>query len=49
MTKRGINSKELVEMTGINKSNISAWINDIRPMSQPAKALFYFLFKNWKN
>ncbi|GAA5225076.1 hypothetical protein [Membranihabitans marinus] len=45
MTKKRISSKQIRELTGIDKSNISSWINGGRPMSQPVKSMFYFMFK----
>ncbi|WP_138485409.1 helix-turn-helix domain-containing protein [Dyadobacter bucti] len=38
--------KDLVHDTGIDKSNLSAWINGIREMSQPVKAMFYSYFES---
>ena len=42
MLKKGVRIKDIVTDTGIDKTNLSAWINGIRPMSQPVKAMFYF-------
>lgn len=44
MLKKGIRIKDLQIDTGIDKTNLSAWINGVRPMSQPVKAMFYFYF-----
>lgn len=44
MTTTGCKVKDLVTDTGIDKANISAWINGVRPMSQPVKAMFYYYF-----
>lgn len=35
----GVN--DIVKDTGVDKTNISAWANGTRPMSQPVKAMFY--------
>jgi hypothetical protein len=45
MTDHGIKLKDLVKETGIDKTNLSAWINGLREMSQPVKAMFYFFFE----
>jgi hypothetical protein len=46
LEKRGIKIKDIERETGIDKTNLSAWLNDKRPMSQPVKAMFYFLLKS---
>ena len=46
MTDKHINLKDIVEDTGLDKSNISAWRNDKRPMSQIVKTMFYYYFLN---
>jgi hypothetical protein len=43
MSENHIRVKDIANLTGIDDSNISAWINDLRPMSQPVKAMFYAL------
>jgi hypothetical protein len=45
MNQTGTSIKILEGETGIAKSNLSAWINGIRTMSQPVKAMFYYKFK----
>lgn len=45
MNDEGVGIKEIVKFTGIDKSNISAWVNGTRPMSQPVKAMFYLYFE----
>lgn len=40
-----IKVKDISLSTGIDKTNISAWINEKRPMSQIVKALFFNFFK----
>ncbi|AMQ00920.1 hypothetical protein AY601_4069 [Pedobacter cryoconitis] len=44
MLRTGVKIKDLVKETGIDKTNLSAWINGTRPMSQPVKAMFYYYF-----
>jgi hypothetical protein len=44
MLTKGVKIKDIVTDTGIDKSNISAWVNGIRPMTQIVKAMFYFYF-----
>jgi hypothetical protein len=46
MNKEKIGVKDLVGLTGIDRTNFSAWINGNRPMSQPVKAMFYYLFSD---
>lgn len=35
---------DIESITGLDKTNISAWVNGKRPMSQIVKAMFFFLF-----
>jgi hypothetical protein len=44
MSKLNIGHKQLITDTGIDKTNLSAWINGTRPMSLPVKAFFYYYF-----
>lgn len=44
MLQKKIRIKDIATDTGIDKTNLSAWINGVRPMSQPVKAMFYFYF-----
>jgi hypothetical protein len=37
---------DIVNDTGVDKTNISAWANGTRPMSQPVKAMFYHYFNS---
>lgn len=46
MLKYSVRSKDIIAVTGIDKTNLSAWIKGTRPMSQPVKGLFYFYFVN---
>lgn len=39
-----IKNKEFEMAFGVHKTTISAWVNDLRPMSQPVKAMFYYYF-----
>ena len=45
MSEKGLDNKSISEMTGVDKANISNWISGQRPMSQPVKAMFYFMLK----
>jgi hypothetical protein len=42
MTEHHVKVKDIVADTGIDKTNVSAWINGTREMSQPVRALFYY-------
>jgi hypothetical protein len=42
MTSYHIKVKDIVDETGIDKSNVSAWVNGTRSMSQPVRAMFYY-------
>jgi DNA-binding Xre family transcriptional regulator len=44
MLKKGVKFNDLVTDTGLDKTNISAWVNGKRDMSQIVKAMFYFYF-----
>lgn len=44
MRQANIRVKDIAEDTGLDNTNISAWVNNKRPMSQIVKALFYFYF-----
>jgi hypothetical protein len=37
---------DIVNDTGVDKTNISAWANGTRPMSQPVKAMFFHYFNS---
>lgn len=45
MKAKGVKVKDLVELTGLEKSNISAWINGTRGMSNVARTMFYAYLK----
>lgn len=45
MTSYDIKVKDIVEQTGIDKSNVSAWVNGTRAMSQPVRAMFYYYIR----
>jgi hypothetical protein len=44
MEDLGIRVTDIVNDTGVDKTNISAWANGTRPMSQPVKAMFFNYF-----
>lgn len=44
MKQLGIRAKDIVDDTGIIKTSISAWLSGNKPMSQIAKAFFYYYF-----
>lgn len=45
LSDKGFSQVDIINETGIDKTNISAWISGKRPMSQPVKAMFYFMLK----
>ncbi|MNY29273.1 hypothetical protein D3C86_1633040 [compost metagenome] len=49
MEKHRIQIEDIVADTGIEKSSLSAWIKGTRLMTQPVKAMFYFLFTDHEN
>lgn len=46
MTVYKVKVKELALDTGVDATNISAWMNGVREMSQPVKAMFYYYFES---
>lgn len=44
LNQHKVSLKQLEKDTGIDKSNLSNWVNGNRPMSQPVKAMFYYYF-----
>lgn len=46
MLENNVKLKDIVADTGLNKTQLSAIINDKKPLSQVTKALFYFYFLN---
>ena len=46
LQKRNIRIKDVQIATGLETSNISAWVNGTRPMSNIVRAMFYFLLKS---
>jgi len=46
MTEYKVKVKDIVADTGIDKTNVSAWVNGTREMSQPVRAMFYYYFLN---
>lgn len=49
MEKYHIQIEDILADTGIEKSSLSAWVNGTRLMTQPVKAMFYFLFTDHEN
>jgi len=49
MEDLGLGVTDIVNDTGVDKTNISAWANGTRPMSQPVKAMFYHYFKTFRH
>lgn len=49
MSIHKVSGVSIARQTGIDSSNISNWLSGSRPMSQPVKAMFYFMFKNMDN
>jgi len=45
LLKHKIKQKTIAVETGIATANISAWVNGLRPMSESAKAMFYYYFE----
>ena len=45
MKQLGLKQVDLVNMTGADKTNINAWVNGTRTLSQPVKAMFFYLFE----
>lgn len=45
LEEKGLSQVAIVELTGIDKTNLSAWISGKRQMSQPVKAMFYLMLK----
>jgi hypothetical protein len=48
MNAHRVSLKSIEQLTGISKSNLSAYVHGLRPMSQPVKAMFFFMFSNSK-
>lgn len=44
-----IKQVDIVNATGVTKSNVAAWVNGLRPMSQPVKAMFYYFIEYFKS
>lgn len=45
MLEYGIKLRTIELETGLDKTNLSAWVNGVRPMSQAVKAMFFYYFK----
>lgn len=48
MDDLGVTIKSICDETGLDRSNVSAWINGLRPLSKNVKILFYYYFKSKK-
>ena len=48
MNANRVSLNSIEQLTGISKSNLSAYVHGLRPMSQPVKAMFFFMFSNSK-
>lgn len=48
MESLGIKQVDIVNATGVTKSNVAAWVGGLRPMSQPVKAMFYYFIMSYK-
>jgi DNA-binding transcriptional regulator GbsR (MarR family) len=48
MNANSVSLKSIEQITGIDKSNLSAYVKGLRPMSQPVKAMFFFMFSSSK-
>lgn len=46
LKRNQVTIKDMSDDMGIDKSNLSAWVTGLRPMSQPVKALMYYYFRN---
>jgi plasmid maintenance system antidote protein VapI len=46
ITQAGVSTNDIVTATGVNRASISAWVNGLRNMSKPVKAMFFFYFKS---
>lgn len=43
----GLQVNDVANITHVDRTNISSWINGSRKMSAGAKAMFYFFFRYW--
>lgn len=46
LSRLGLSGVKISRMTGVDRSSISNWISGNRPMSQPVKAMFYYMIKS---
>ena len=44
MQEKEIRIKQIAFDTGIDRTDLTAWINGVKPMSQIVKAMFYYYF-----
>jgi len=49
MNKHEQSLKDLVALTGIDKGTLSGLVNGKRPLSQPVRAMFYYIFEFMEN
>jgi hypothetical protein len=45
METKGVKVKDIATDTALDKTNVSAWANGTRPMSQIVKTMFYYYFQ----
>jgi len=43
MSSESIRIKDIVNITGLDKGNLSSWINGTREMRRPIQSMFYFM------
>lgn len=46
MLNMGITLKDIHQDTGIDRLNLSSWINGLQPISQDVKAMFFYYFES---
>lgn len=46
LSRLKLSGVKISRMTGIDRSSISNWISGNRPMSQPVKAMFYYMVRS---
>ena len=48
MNANRVSLKSIEQLAGIDTSNLSAYVHGLRPVSQPVKTMFFFMFSNSK-
>jgi transcriptional regulator with XRE-family HTH domain len=48
IAKYDLTRQDIIDMTGINKSTLSLWLNGRREMTQAVAVMFYYLFETLK-